>query len=153
MSDSRLVQIDAIRPQTDGLTWQQRLSSLRSDLGRYTAVVVAYSGGVDSSLVLRVAHEMLGGRARGVIGASDSYAKRELELAREQAASFGAEIEIVTTGELSDPNFRSNPTTRCYHCKTELYRELTLVAGRIGADAILDGTIADDLDDWRPGRM
>jgi len=153
MSDSRLVQIDAIRPQTDGLTWQQRLSSLRSDLGRYTAVVVAYSGGVDSSLVLRVAHEALGGRARGVIGASDSYAKRELELAREQAASFGAEIEIVTTGELSDPNFRSNPTTRCYHCKTELYRELTLVAGRIGAEAILDGTIADDLDDWRPGRM
>ena len=66
MSDSRLVQIDAIRPQADGLTWQQRLSSLRSDLGRYTAVVVAYSGGVDSSLVLRVAHEMLGGRARGV---------------------------------------------------------------------------------------
>lgn len=115
MSDSRLVQIDAIRPQAGGLTWQERLSSLRSDLGRYTAVVVAYSGGVDSSLVLRVAHEVLGGRARGVIGASDSYAKRELELAREQAASFGAETEIVTTGELSDPNFRSNPTTRCYH--------------------------------------
>jgi uncharacterized protein len=108
---------------------------------------------VDSSLLLRVAHEVLGERARGVIGRSDSYAKRELELALAQAASFGAEVEIVTTGELSDPNFRSNPANRCYHCKTELYRELTEVAARIGAEAILDGTIADDAADWRPGRL
>ena len=83
------------------------------------SVVVAYSGGVDSSLVLRVAHEALGERAHGVIGRSDSYAEHELALAVEQAASFGAAIEIVTTGELADPNFRSNPTNRCYHCKTE----------------------------------
>jgi uncharacterized protein len=115
------------------------------------AVVVAYSGGVDSSLVLRVAHEALGSRAVGVIGRSDSYAERELRLALDQAASIGARVEIVSTGELSDPRFRSNPADRCYHCKTELYRELALVAEREGAEAILDGTIADDLEDWRPG--
>jgi uncharacterized protein len=86
-----------------------------------------------------------------VIGRSDSYAARELDLALEQAAAFGARVEIVTTGELSDPQFRANPTTRCYHCKTQLYSELQGVAARLGA-VILDGTIADDIVDWRPGR-
>jgi uncharacterized protein len=74
-----------------------------------------------------------------------------MDLALEQAASFGARVEIVTTGELADPRFRANPTTRCYHCKTQLYSRLQSVAGRLGA-TILDGTIADDVSDWRPGR-
>jgi len=153
MSDSPLIQIAASPPAGDGLSWQQRLARLEAELARYDSVVVAYSGGVDSSLVLRVAHQVLGSRARGVIGRSDSYARREMELALAQAAAFGAQVEVVSTGELSDPNFRSNPTNRCYHCKSELYRELTLVAERIGAAAILDGTIADDVADWRPGRL
>ena len=133
-------------------TWQERLERLRALLGELGSVVVAYSGGVDSSLLLRVAHEVLGERALGVIGRSDSYAARELALAMEQAAGFGARVEIVTTGELSDPRFRSNPANRCYHCKGELYRRLAEVALRTGARAVLDGTIADDLGDWRPGR-
>ncbi|MEO5616401.1 MAG: ATP-dependent sacrificial sulfur transferase LarE [Candidatus Eisenbacteria bacterium] len=152
MSDSPLIQIGSTRPATDGLSWQERLARLETHLATFGSVVVAYSGGVDSSLVLRVAHHVLGERARGVIGRSDSYASRELELALAQAAAFGAGVEVVSTGELADPNFRSNPTDRCYHCKTELYRELTLVAERIGAAAILDGTILDDIADWRPGR-
>lgn len=150
MADTPLIQIGPSR-SADGTSWQERLDRLRDEIARYPAVVVAYSGGVDSSLLLRVAHEVLGARARGVIGRSDSYAKKELELALEQARSFGAEVEIVSTGELADPAFRSNPANRCYHCKTELYRELTLVAARLGA-TILDGTIADDFGDWRPGR-
>lgn len=150
MADTPLIQIGTSR-SADGTNWQERLSRLREEIARYPAVVVAYSGGVDSSLLLRVAHEVLGARARGVIGRSDSYAKKELELALEQARAFGAEIEIVSTGELADPVFRSNPANRCYHCKTELYRELTQVAERMGA-TILDGTIADDFGDWRPGR-
>lgn len=153
MSHGPLIQIGDARREPETLGWQERLGLLRADLGRYRAVVVAYSGGVDSSLLLRVAHEVMGERARGVIGRSDSYARRELELAMAQARSFGAEVEVVTTGELADPNFRSNPANRCYHCKSELYRELTEVARRMGAEAILDGTIADDLADWRPGRM
>ena len=153
MSTIPLVQIrEALASPDPTLAWPARLERLRETLASLGTVVVAYSGGVDSSLVLRVAHEVLGARALGVIGRSDSYAARELELALEQAAAFGARVEVVTTGELADPNFRSNPTQRCYHCKSELYRQLATVAGRVGARAILDGTIADDLADFRPGR-
>lgn len=150
--DSKLVQIaGAESPAPDGPGWRQRLEALRELLRGLERVVVAYSGGVDSSLVLRVAHEVLGDRAVGVIGRSDSYATRELKLALDQAARFGAAVEVVSTGELSDPNFRSNPIDRCYFCKQELYRELAEVARRRGA-VVVDGTIADDLSDWRPGR-
>jgi uncharacterized protein len=147
-----LIQIGEPRSTPAVVPWQERLDRLRRELSRYRGVVVAYSGGVDSSLLLRTAHEVLGERAHGVIGRSDSYARSELEMALAQAASFGARIEVVTTGELADPNFRSNPANRCYHCKSELYRGLTEVAARVGAEAILDGTIADDVRDWRPGR-
>ena len=114
-------------------------------------MIVAYSGGVDSSLLLAVAREQLGARALGVIGVSDSYAAHELELALAQAVRIGARVETVATGELADPNFASNPTDRCYHCKHALYEQLACIAAREGA-AILDGTIHDDLSDHRPGR-
>jgi pyridinium-3,5-biscarboxylic acid mononucleotide sulfurtransferase len=139
------------RPFPD-LDWRARLERLRALIAPLGEVVVAYSGGVDSSLVLRVAHEVLGARAHGVIGRSDSYAARELALALEQATAFGARVEVVTTGELSDAKFRANALDRCYHCKSELYRRLDEVAARTGATAVLDGTITDDLADWRPGR-
>jgi len=148
-----LIQIGAPRDRPfPDLGWAERLERLRDLLRDLDRVVVAYSGGVDSSLVLRAARDVLGDQALGVIGRSDSYAKRELELALAQAATFGAAIEIVSTGELADPNFRSNPVDRCYHCKSELYRELAEVAMRFGARAVLDGTIVEDLGDWRPGR-
>jgi uncharacterized protein len=134
------------------LSWRERLDRLRAELRALGRVVVAYSGGVDSSLVLRVAHETLGEGALGVIGRSDSYAQSELELALAQAAAFGARVEVVTTGELSNPDFSTNPTDRCYHCKSELYRQLESVANAFGAAAVLDGTMSDDLADHRPGR-
>ncbi len=134
------------------LDWRGRLERLRALIASLGEVVVAYSGGVDSSLVLRAAHDVLGERAHGVIGRSDSYAARELTLALEQAAAFGAQVEIVATGELADAKFRANALDRCYHCKSELYRRLDEVARRTGAAAVLDGTITEDLTDWRPGR-
>ena len=97
-------------------------------------VVVAYSGGVDSSVLLAVAHEQLGSRALGVIGVSDSYAAHELELALAQAARIGARVETVPTGELADENFASNPVDRCYHCKHALYEQLARVAAREAAE-------------------
>lgn len=153
MSASPLIQIGE-SPAGDATpnAWEERLAALRAWLRPLERVVVAYSGGVDSSLLLKVAHEELADRSLGVIGRSDSYAERELALALAQAAAFGARVEVVSTGELSDPNFRSNPLDRCYHCKSELYRELAVVAGQFGGAWILDGTIADDLSDWRPGR-
>lgn len=153
MSASDLLRIAEPSPRPfPEIAWAERLERLRAEIARLGAVVVAYSGGVDSSVVLRVAHDVLGERATGVIGRSDSYAAHEFELALAQAASFGARIEVVTTGELSNPAFASNPADRCYHCKSELYRQLSSVAARLGAAAILDGTIHDDLADWRPGR-
>jgi uncharacterized protein len=153
VSSPTLIQIGPGRPSdSDETSWERRLERLRETLSRLEGAVVAYSGGVDSSLLLRVAHEVLGDRAVAVIGRSDSYAARELELALAQARAFGARVEVVATGELSDPAFRSNPLSRCYHCKSALYRRLEEVAARVGPGAILDGTIADDLGDWRPGR-
>src|SRR5262249_17391560 len=116
--------------------WRQRLELLRAELARCARVVVAYSGGVDSSVVLAVAHEQLGARALGVIGVSDSYAAHELELALAQAARIGARVETVTTGELADPVFAGNPFDRCYHCKRELYARLAEVAAREEAAAL-----------------
>jgi uncharacterized protein len=149
-----LIQIGVPRRRPPGdLSWQERLERLRGLLDGLGSCVIAYSGGVDSSLLLRVAHEVLGARAVAVIGRSDSYARRELDAALTQAASFGARVEVVPTGELSDPDFAGNPANRCYHCKSELYARLEEVRARVGAAAVLDGTIADDARDWRPGRM
>jgi pyridinium-3,5-biscarboxylic acid mononucleotide sulfurtransferase len=139
------------RPYPDA-DWRARLELLRGELASHERVVVAYSGGVDSSVLLAVAHEQLGSNALGVIGVSDSYASRELTLALEQAARIGARVETVTTGELADPVFASNPADRCYHCKRELFSQLAQVAARERCDYVTDGTIADDLADYRPGR-
>jgi uncharacterized protein len=153
MVPNALIQLGSRPPRVlPELSTHERLERLRTLLRSLGRVVVAYSGGVDSSLVLALARAELGDGALGVIGRSDSYSQRELELALDQARTFGARVEVVTTGELSDPQFSSNPADRCYHCKSALYRELSLVATRHGAAAILDGTIADDLADHRPGR-
>src|SRR5436190_21790107 len=115
MTSEPLIGIDEPRAAPfSGLAWSDRLALLREWLRPFPRVIVAYSGGVDSSVLLRVAHEIHGPGAVGVIGRSDSYSRRELELALEQAARFGARVEQVTTGELADPSFRSNPTNRCY---------------------------------------
>lgn len=141
----------AERPHA-GADWRERLALLRAELRRHARVVVAYSGGVDSSVLLAVAHEQLGEGAIGVIGVSDSYASRELRLALEQASRLGARVDTVTTGELADPAFAANAADRCYHCKRELYMRLREVAEREGGAVVMDGTMADDLSDWRPGR-
>ncbi len=128
-----------------------REARLRARLRALRSCVVAYSGGVDSSVVLAVARAELGERALAVIGRSATYAESELEAARTQAQTLGVEPRVVDTAELDDPRFANNPVNRCYFCKGELYGALAAIAREQGLAAVVDGTNADDLTDFRPG--
>jgi uncharacterized protein len=115
------------------------------------SVAIGYSGGVDSTLLLKVAVDELGGRAVAMIGRSATYPTREFEEALALAAAFGARTVVVDTEETDDLKFRENPPDRCYYCKTELFGKLGSIAEREGLRWIADGTITDDLGDFRPG--
>jgi uncharacterized protein len=116
------------------------------------SVLVAYSGGVDSALLLAVATETLGAEnVLGVTGVSDSLAPYERVDAAGLAREIGARHHELKTDELADENYASNPTNRCYYCKSELYSSLVAVAEREGLAWIADGSNLDDLGDYRPG--
>ncbi|MDD7938302.1 ATP-dependent sacrificial sulfur transferase LarE [Actinomycetospora lutea] len=130
---------------------EERLGDLRRRLRASGPVVVAFSGGVDSSVVAAVAVEQLGARATAVTAVSPALASGELDGAREVARALGIAHEVVDTAELERPGYRRNDRDRCYHCKSELYDRLDgLAAGRGGA-VVVSGANADDLGDWRPG--
>ena len=115
------------------------------------SVAIGYSGGVDSTLLLKVAVETLHARAVAVIGMSETYPTREFEEAVRVASAFGARSIVVRTEETDDLKFRENPADRCYYCKTELFGKLGAIAEREGLRWIADGTITDDVGDFRPG--
>nr|PZM93008.1 MAG: ATP-dependent sacrificial sulfur transferase LarE [Pseudomonadota bacterium] len=116
------------------------------------SAVVAFSGGVDSTLVLQIAREELGERVVALTAVSPSLAPREREAAERLARQIGVEHLLVPTAELADPDYVRNGPDRCYHCKSELYAICRRVADERGLEAILDGFNADDLGDHRPGR-
>jgi pyridinium-3,5-biscarboxylic acid mononucleotide sulfurtransferase len=116
------------------------------------SVLVAYSGGVDSALLLKVATETLGARAVGVLASSPAYDEGETAAAAQLAEEMGARLERVETGELDDPRYVANGADRCYFCKVELFDHLEPVARRLGLRAIAYGMNHDDRGDWRPGR-
>jgi pyridinium-3,5-biscarboxylic acid mononucleotide sulfurtransferase len=115
------------------------------------SAVVAFSGGVDSSLVAAVAARTLGDRALAVTAVSPALASGELDGARAVARAVGIAHETVTTAELERAGYRRNDRDRCYHCKTELYEVLSRLATDRGYAVVLSGANADDLGDWRPG--
>jgi uncharacterized protein len=133
------------------MTVEQKWISLKEVLQRLQPAVVAYSGGVDSSLVLKAAVDVMGPRVLAVTADSETYPPSELADATEFARSVGAAHHILRTGELSCEEFASNPPDRCYFCKKELFGKLEQLAKTRGFAYILDGSNLDDLRDHRPG--
>jgi uncharacterized protein len=127
---------------------REKLHRLFADMG---SVLVAYSGGIDSTLVLKVAHDALGPQAVGVTAVSPTFPGMELDVARRVAAQIGARHLIIETDQLEIPDFVRNDAGRCYHCKTDLYQGLTKLQRDMKIGAMVDGTNLDDLGDDRPG--
>jgi len=113
--------------------------------------LIAYSGGIDSTLVAKIAFDVLGDRAIAVTAESPSLMPEDLEDARVQAAEIGISHKIVQTNEMDNPNYTANPINRCYFCKSELHDTLKPLALAWGYPYVVDGVNADDLQDYRPG--
>ncbi|HPF37390.1 MAG TPA: ATP-dependent sacrificial sulfur transferase LarE [Phycisphaerae bacterium] len=129
-----------------------KLEQMRAHMRRLGRVAVAFSGGVDSTFVLRVAADTLGPEnVVAVTGTSDSLASRELAEAKGLAASMGVWHVLIDPREFDDPNYLANPTNRCYYCKTALYDKMPAILREHDLNAVLNGTNVDDLGDYRPG--
>lgn len=131
---------------------QARYARLRAILRELGSVLVAYSGGVDSGLLLKVAVETLGDRAVGALASSPAYDDEETLAAVQLAATMGARLERVATHELEDPRYVANAADRCYFCKDELFTQLEPLAQRLGLAHVAYGMNVDDRGDWRPGQ-
>lgn len=127
---------------------ERMLASLLSDM---RSVVVSFSGGVDSSYLLKVAYGVLGSNAVAATGLSQTYAAEEMADARVVANDIGAEYVLIDTAELTDPRYADNTHQRCYFCKSELYSRLVEFATLRRLNVVIDGSNADDVDDFRPG--
>jgi pyridinium-3,5-biscarboxylic acid mononucleotide sulfurtransferase len=139
-------------------TWTETDPALQSHRERlvetlrgYGRVAVAYSGGVDSTVVAQAAYEALGDAVIAVTAVSDSLASGELEEAEELARRIGIRHRVIRTEEFADPNYLRNQPDRCYFCKSELYGRLSGLLGELGVDVIASGANTDDLGDHRPG--
>ena len=131
----------------------KKLEELEEIVAPYGSALVAFSGGVDSSLALAVAARALPkDRVLAVTSNNETYLPSELGLAEELASSLGVEHLVVNTRELDDPSYASNPTNRCYFCKSTLYSDLARMAGEKDYACVVDGANRDDEGDYRPGR-
>ena len=128
-----------------------KYEALKSNIRTLGRVIVAFSGGVDSSLVAYVAAETLGENSLAVTSGSKSLKRSDLALTGELAGKWGMRHRIIVTDEVLKPEYRANPVNRCFHCKTSLYEALEQIAAEENYDHVLNGTNTDDLGDHRPG--
>jgi pyridinium-3,5-biscarboxylic acid mononucleotide sulfurtransferase len=133
------------------MSLHEKTEKLKSLIQKMDRVLVAFSGGVDSTLVLAIAQEVLGSNTLAATAQSDSLPNRERDACHKLAQEIGAEHLIIRTNEMNNPNYQSNPANRCYHCKTELYTCLKDLAQEKSIPFILNGINTDDLGDYRPG--
>jgi len=132
-------------------TLEAKYDRLRDSLAGYGSLLVAYSGGLDSSLLLKVSHDVLGDRVLAVTALSPTYPGQERAAAEALAKDLGVRLVTVETDELDIAGFADNPPERCYFCKSELFGELQAIARDEGIAYVADGSNADDVDDYRPG--
>ncbi len=130
---------------------EKKLDSLKEILRSLESVAIAYSGGVDSTFLSKVAFDVLGDNAIAVTARSETYPRSEFEEAIEFAGKIGIKHETIVSEELDIPEFSDNPVNRCYYCKKELFTRLKNVAREHGFKHVADGSNYDDLDDYRPG--
>jgi pyridinium-3,5-biscarboxylic acid mononucleotide sulfurtransferase len=132
-------------------TLEQKLERLKAIFTEMERALIAYSGGIDSSLVAKIACDVLGDRALAITAVSPSLLPEELDDAQIQADKIGIRHELIETREMDNPNYTSNPVNRCYFCKSELHDTLKPIAIELSYPYVVDGVNADDLKDYRPG--
>jgi uncharacterized protein len=135
-----------------GTSTDKKLAHLKTILSEMGTVLVAYSGGVDSTFLAVTAYEVLGKNMLAVFAGSPVSPPLEKEDARNMARDFGFSFQTIESNEMNDPDFVANPPDRCYYCKRDLFSELKPIAQAAGLTWIADGTNADDTADYRPGR-
>ncbi len=132
-------------------TLQGKYEALQELFCHMGSVVVAFSGGVDSTLVLKVGFDILGAQVKAVTAVSPTFPALEVEEVKQLSAAIGAPLQLVETDQLQIESFIKNDATRCFHCKTDLYRLLSSLRDAAGFHTIVDGTNVDDLGEDRPG--
>ncbi len=130
---------------------EDKLKALNELLEKHKSAVIAFSGGVDSTFLARVARDVYGDKLLLITATSSTYPFYELEEAKSLATLLGVKHKIIVSEEIDIPGYADNPPDRCYYCKSELFGKIKYIASEEGYDAVFDGSNADDLRDFRPG--
>ena len=135
----------------ENMLLQEKYQVLKDNMKRRGSAAIAFSGGVDSTFLVKVAHEVLGDKMIAVTATSSTYPERELKEAIKYAKDMGVKHLIISSEELDIEGFASNPTNRCYYCKKELFTKINAIAKENGVEYVFDGSNIDDDGDYRPG--